>query len=311
VEKNGFSLKDFGIIVGRGGLVRPLKSGVYEVNEKYIEDAKKGILGQHASNLGGIIARELALEIGVRAFVVDPPAVNEMKKIALVSGVPELPRLGSGHPLNQKAIARKYSKDRNVNYEDLNLIIAHIGGGITVAAHEKGMIIDRNTALDGDGPMTPERSGRVNPGALIKMCFSGKYTEKEIYSKIVGNGGVCAYLGTKDMREATKMAEDGDKKAELIIDAMCYNISKDIAGCAVALHGKIDSIILTGGVAYGKYVVDKIKDYTSFLPCGFAVYAGEDEMNSLSVGAYEAFLGKRKILNYDVENFVDVDILNF
>lgn len=306
IQEKGVSLSDIKAVVGRGGLVRHLTSGVYEINAQYIQDATVGLNGEHASNLGGILALEIAKDIGngTKAFTVDPVVVDEMMEIAKISGVPEITRLGSGHPLNHKAIARKYAKDRNKKYEELNLIIAHIGGGITVAAHEKGKIIDQNAALDGDGPFSPERAGRVNPGALIKMCFSGKYSEKEVYEKIVGKGGVFAYLGTKDMRDVVSMIDKGDTKAKLIFDAMCYNISKDIAGCAVALKGKIDAIILTGGVSHGKKFTDKIHEFVSFFPGEFTVYAGEDEMESLSIGAYEAMTGERKIKVYGEENFV-------
>ncbi|MCX5774468.1 MAG: butyrate kinase [Fusobacteria bacterium] len=306
VSEKGVSLSEIKAVVGRGGLVRHLTSGVYEINEQYIYDATIGLNGQHASNLGGILAFEIADEIGngTKAFTVDPVVVDEMMPMAKLSGVPEITRLGSGHPLNHKAIARKYAKDRLKKYEDLNLIIAHIGGGITVAAHEKGKIIDQNAALDGDGPFSPERAGRVNPGALIRMCFSGKYSEKEVYEKIVGKGGVYAYLGTKDMRDVVAMMQKGDGKAKLIFEAMCYNISKDIAGCAVALKGKIDGIILTGGVSHGKMFCDQIQGLVSFLPGEFAVYAGEDEMESLSIGAYDAMTGDRTIKVYGAENFV-------
>ncbi len=307
LKEKGVDLSEIKGTVGRGGLVRHLTSGVYRINDQYVHDATIGLNGEHASNLGGILAIEIAKEIGpdIPAFTVDPVVVNELMDIANISGMPEIPRLGSGHPLNHKAIARQYAADHDTAYEELNLIIAHIGGGITVAAHQKGKIIDQNAALDGDGPMTPERAGRVNPGALIHMCFSGKYTHDEMYAKIVGKGGIFAHLGTKDMRDVRAMIEkDKDTKATLIVNAMCYNISKDIAGCAVALGGKVDAIIMTGGVSFWKYFTDKIREFTNFLPGEFCVYAGEDEMKSLSLGAYEALIDKREVKVYGPENFV-------
>jgi butyrate kinase len=298
LAEENIQLSDIDGFVGRGGLVRSLKSGVYKVNDAYLRDAKIGLQGQHASNLGGALASELAKTQGKDAYVVDPVTVDEYQAIARFSGVPEISRVISFHPLNHKAVARRYANQIGKAYEELNLIVAHIGGGISVGAHQKGQIVDVNAALGGDGPFGPERAGGIPPLPLIKMCYSGQYTYEEIYSKIIGSSGICAYLGTKDIREVEKMIDAGDKKAELILEAMTYQISKEIGGCAVVLDGDVDAIIITGGIAFSKRVCDWITKRVKFISSNIIIYPGEGEMEALAMGVLDVLEGKQVILEY-------------
>ena len=220
-EKN-FDLNSLSAVVGRGGMLKPMASGTYKVNDKMLEDLKIGVQGQHASNLGGMLANKIAEELNIPSFIVDPVVVDELDNVARVSGVPELPRLSKFHALNQKAVAKRYAKENKAKYEDLNLIVVHMGGGVSVGAHKDGKVIDVNNALDGEGPFSPERAGTVPAGQLIRMCYSGEFTEKEIYTKIVGKGGYVAYLNTNDARDVLKLMEAGDKNAELYFNA--FNI---------------------------------------------------------------------------------------
>lgn len=282
------------IIVGRGGLIKPIPSGVYEVNEAMIADLKVGILGQHASNLGGLIANDLAKSIsGARAFIADPVVVDELHDLARISGHPLFERISIFHALNQKAIARTHAKSQNMNYEDMNLIVAHLGGGISVGAHYKGKVIDVNQALDGEGPFSPERSGTLPVGALAKLCFSGKYTLDEVKKMITGQGGFVAYLGTNDAYEVEKAALAGDEKAKLIHDAMAYQVAKEIGAMSTVLLGKVDGILLTGGIAYGKPFVDEVIKRVSHIAQVY-VYPGEDEMQALAMNGL-------MVLNNEVE----------
>lgn len=248
-EKN-FDMKSLSAVVGRGGIVKPMVSGTYSVSDELIEDLKTAKYGQHASNLGGILAREIGDSLGVPSFIVDPVVVDELTDVARISGVPEIPRKSIFHALNQKAVAKRYAKEVGKAYEDLNLIVVHMGGGVSVGAHQDGKVIDVNNALDGEGAFSPERAGGVPTGDLVKLCFSGKYTEKEVYSKLVGNGGLNAYANTNDMRDILKMMEEGDSKAQLLFDAFIYQVCKDVGAMSTVLKGKVDRIILTGGIAY-------------------------------------------------------------
>ena len=209
-EKN-FDINSLDVVVGRGGLLKPIPGGTYEVTDELLADLKAGVQGQHASNLGGILAREIADEIGVKSYIVDPVVVDEMEDVARLSGIPDVPRISIFHALNQKAVAKRYAAEIGKAYEDLNLIVVHLGGGVSVGPHKKGKVIDIFNALDGDGAFSPERAGSVPSGGLVKLCYSGKYTEKEMMKKIVGNGGFNAYLGTNDMREVNKMVEEGNE----------------------------------------------------------------------------------------------------
>lgn len=260
LESKNFDLKSLNVVVGRGGMLKPIPGGTYAVTDALLEDLKVGVQGQHASNLGGILAKEIADSIGVPSYIVDPTVVDEMIPVARYSGVPELPRVSIFHALNQKAVAKRYAKETGKSYESLRLIVVHMGGGVSVGAHENGKVIDVFNALDGDGAFSPERAGAVPSGALVKLCFSGKYTEKEIYGKIVGKGGFNAYLNTNDMREVTKMANEGDEKAAEAKEAFIFQVAKDIGSMACVLKGKVDQIIVTGGIAYGADVVAALKE---------------------------------------------------
>lgn len=283
LKEKDFDIKSLGMVVGRGGMLKPIPGGTYAVTDNLLADLKVGISGQHASNLGGILAREIADEIGVPSFIVDPVVVDELCDVARYSGVPELPRTSVFHALNQKAVAKRYAKETGKPYESLNLIVVHMGGGVSVGAHTGGRIVDVFNALDGDGAFSPERAGGAPSGALIKMCFSGKYTEKEIYKKFVGNGGFNAYLGTNDMRDVEKMVNDGDAKAKEIRDAFIFQVTKDMGSMACVLKGKVDQIIVTGGIAYDKGVVAGLKEAAEWI-APFTVYPGEDELLALVQG---------------------------
>ena len=282
-EKN-FDMKSLSAVVGRGGMLKPMAGGTYAVSDSLVADLKEAKYGQHASNLGGILAREIADELGLPSFIVDPVVVDELEEVARFSGVPELPRRSVFHALNQKAVAKRYGKESGKGYENLNLIVVHMGGGVSVGAHKNGKIIDVNNALDGEGAFSPERAGGVPSGDLVKLCFSGKYTEKEVYSKLVGNGGLNAYANTNDMRDVLKMMEDGDKKAELLFNAFIYQVCKDVGAMSTVLEGKVDKIILTGGIAYSPVVVAAITKRVSWIS-DIQVYGGEDELLALTQGA--------------------------
>jgi len=297
LEKKEFDIKSLNVVVGRGGMLKPIPGGTYAVTDELLADLVVGKQGQHASNLGGILAREIGDSIGVPSFIVDPVVVDELMPIARYSGVPELPRKSVFHALNQKAVAKRYAKEQGVPYESLNLIVVHMGGGVSVGAHEKGMIVDVFNALDGDGAFSPERAGGVPSGALIKMCFSGEYTEKEVYSKIVGKGGFNAYLGTNDMRDVMKKVNEGDEKAAEMVDAFTFQVAKDMGSMACVLKGKVDQIIVTGGIAYNAPVIDALKERAGFI-APFTVYPGEDELLALTQGALRVLNGEEKAMEY-------------
>ena len=297
LKSKDFDVNSLDVVVGRGGMLKPIPGGTYAVNDALVRDLEIGVSGQHASNLGGILAKEIADSIGKPSFIVDPVVVDELCEEARVSGVPELPRISIFHALNQKAVAKRYAAEAGKDYKDLNLIVVHMGGGVSVGAHSKGRVIDVFNALDGDGAFSPERAGGVPSGALIKMCFSGKYEEKEVYKKIVGAGGFNALLGTNDMREVEKMVQDGNKDADLYRRAFIFQVSKDIGSMACVLAGKIDQIIITGGIAYDKVVVDGLKEHCGFL-ASVTVYPGEDELLALVQGGLRVVNGVEKALEY-------------
>jgi len=297
LQDNKIDINEMDAIVGRGGLLKPIVSGTYNVNDAMIQDIKDTVQGEHASNLGAVIANEIAAQIGKPAYIVDPVVVDEMEDLARLSGIPELPRKSIFHALNQKAVAKRYAKENSKKYEDINLIVAHMGGGVSVGAHKKGRIVDINNALDGDGAFSPERSGGVPSGDLARMCFSGKYTLQEILKKITGKGGFVAYLNTNDARVVEEAALKGDPKAKLVHDAMGYQVAKDIGGAAAVLDGQVDAIILTGGMAYGKPMVDLIKQKVSFI-APVIVYPGEDEMLALAQGVLRVLNGEEEVKEY-------------
>lgn len=295
-EKN-IDLASIQVVVGRGGMLKPIPGGTYATSDNLIEDLKVGVQGQHASNLGGILAREIADQIGVPSYIVDPVVVDELADIARISGHPDFERVSIFHALNQKAVAKRYAKEIGRPYEDLNLIVVHMGGGVSVGAHDHGRVVDVANALDGDGPFSPERSGGLPSGALMKLCFSGKYTQAEVAKMISGNGGFNAYLETNDMRDVIKMSNEGNEKARLVQDAFHYQLAKEIGSMAVVLGGKVDQIILTGGIAYGKETQDALKAAVGFLG-GITVYPGEDELLALAQGALRVLNGEEKAKVY-------------
>ncbi|MCM1038637.1 MAG: butyrate kinase [Ruminococcus sp.] len=295
-EKN-FDIHSLNMIVGRGGMLKPIPGGTYAVSDDLLEDLKIGKQGQHASNLGGILAREIADSIGVPSYIVDPVVVDELEPASRYSGVPELPRTSVFHALNQKAVAKRYAKETGKAYDSLNLVVVHMGGGVSVGAHKQGKVIDVFNALDGDGAFSPERAGAVPSGALIKMCFSGQYTEKEVYKKIVGGGGFNAYCNTNDMRDVEKMVQGGDTKAAEVREAFITQVAKDIGSMACVLKGKVDQIIVTGGIAYDKVVVAGLKERTEWI-APITVYPGEDELLALVQGGLRVLNGEEKAMTY-------------
>ena len=298
LESKNFDKNSLDVVVGRGGLLKPIPGGTYPVSDALLHDLLTAERGEHASNLGGILAREIADEIGVPSYIVDPVVVDELEPVARYSGVPELPRISIFHALNQKAVAKRYAKEHHVPYDSLRLIVVHMGGGVSVGAHCGGRVIDVNNTLDGDGPFSPERSGGVPAGQLIKMCFSGDYTQQEIYKKINGKGGLNAYLGTNDMRDVIRMAfEEGNQEAENVFHAFIYQIAKETGAMAAVLDGKVDQIILTGGIAYGEKVVNALKDKIGFI-APVTVYAGEDELLALTQGALRVMNGEEEAKEY-------------
>lgn len=291
LEENGVDLKSLSAVVGRGGLLKPISGGTYSVNDEMLKDLKDAKRGEHASNLGAILAHEIAGNLDIPAYIVDPVVVDELQDVARLSGIKEIERISIFHALNQKAVARRAAEEMNKKYEDMNLIVAHLGGGVSVGAHLRGRVIDVNNALDGDGPFSPERSGEVPTDGIIKFATTGKYSHAEFKKMIKGAGGLVAYLGTNDGREIQKRIEGGDEKAKLVYEAMAYQVSKEIGRCAGALKGDVDAIILTGGLAYDKGLVAWIKERVDFI-ANVIVYAGEDEMSALAKGGLRILSGE-------------------
>jgi butyrate kinase len=290
VEENGEELDKFDAFVSRGGTIKPVSGGTYKINKKMLDDAWSGLYGDHPCNIGGQIAYDLSIEYNVTAFTVDPPACNEMCIEATYSGLPEIERIASFQALNHRAIARKYCSEQLIDYNATNLIVAHMGGGISVAAHEHGKIIDVNNGLAGDGPFAMERSGGLPVGDLIKMCYSGKYQLNEMLRKVNGKGGMVSYLNTTDARKIETRISEGDEYALEVTRAMAYQVSKEIGAQAAAFKGKVDAILLTGGLAHWDRFVNLISERVSFISQIFR-YPGENEMESLALGAYRCLIG--------------------
>ena len=292
------SLDEVHAVMGRGGLLKPIPSGVYEVNEAMIYDLENSPLGEHASNLGGLIAHDIAIELpDAKAYIADPIVVDELDDIARISGHPLFERISIFHALNHKAIAREYAKAIQKPYEELNLIVVHLGGGITIGAHKKGRVIDVNQGLDGEGPFTPERSGTLPVGALIKLCFSGKYTRDEVLKMNKGAGGLVAHLGTNSAEEVEKMVENGDQNAKRIYDAMAYQVAKYIGMMYVVLKCEVDAILITGGIAYDRNFVSIIQEYIHKI-APVHVYPGEDEMRALAMNGLLLIKGELQPKEY-------------
>lgn len=297
VENHGVKLSDIDAVVGRGGLIYPLESGTYTINEQMKRDLVDSPVGSHASNLGGLIADEIAYQISstttrsVAAYVADPVVVDEMDDVARIAGHPLFTRKSVFHALNQKAVGKLYAKKTGKKYEELNLIIAHLGGGISVGAHRKGRVVDVNNTLDGEGAFTPERSGTLPVGDLVRLCFSGKYTQKEVSKMVKGEGGLVAHLGTNDTIAILENIKNGDAKSALVLDALCYNVAKSIGSMAVVLEGAVDAIIITGGMAYSELIVSAIERRVKFI-AQIVIYAGQDEMHALASSALEVLRGE-------------------
>ena len=293
LKNDGINLSDLSAVVGRGGMVRPLESGVYAVNDKLIADLKSSHTAEHASNLGGVIAHEIAQAIpNCQAFIADPVVVDELQDVARISGLPQIPRISMFHALNHKAIARKHAAATGTLYENLKLVVAHMGGGISVAAHKYGKVIDTNQGLDGYGPFSPERAGTLDAGQLVNLCFSGKYSENEIRKMLVGRGGLMAHLGINDQLKAEHKAANGDANAKLVIQAMAYNVAKEIGSMLAVLQGEVDAVILTGGIAHSKFIVEYIKEMISPM-AKVVVYPGEDEMEALAMSGLRVLRGEK------------------
>ncbi len=296
LEKENIPFR-FDAIIGRGGLIKPIPGGVYEVNEAMKHDAIH-TPRVHASNLGCLIAAALAKALpGCRAFIADPVVVDELDDVARISGSPLLPRLAIWHALNQRAIARHYAREQGKKYEEVNIIVAHLGGGVSVGVHKQGRVIDVNNGLDGEGPLSPERSGTLPAAQLVDLCFSGRHTQDGLKQLITGRGGLTAHLGTTDVAAIVKSIEAGDTHARLILDALIYQVAKSVGAAATVLYGKVEAILLTGGIAYSDYFTSRLKERISFL-APVLLYPGEDEMEALAANAISALRGEVSVGKY-------------
>ncbi len=298
LKEKGVDLSQLVATVGRGGPVKPMKSGTYKVNDKMLKDIKEGnVMAEHISNIGALIANEIAKPLDIPSFIVDPVSVDEYEDVARLSGIPELERQSLSHALNMKMVAKKLAKEKNIKYEDLNLIVIHLGTGISVSAHKKGKMIDTNNAND-EGPYSPQRVGTLPTTGLIKLCFSGKYTEKEMKKYFLKEGGLKAYTGTDDVLLLINKSKEGDKKSELYIDGMIYQVAKTAGGMATVLEGNVDYIIITGGISQSEYITDKLKKRISFI-APIEIYPGEDEIEALVLGVIRVLSGEEEAMHYE------------
>ncbi|ACB85254.1 butyrate kinase [Natranaerobius thermophilus] len=283
LDEQGMNFNKLDAVVARGGLLKPISGGTFKVNDLMVEHLRQGYQGEHASNLGGIIAKEISNQLDIPAYIVDPVVVDELQDIARISGFEPIERKSIFHALNHKAVARKAAAQLGKKYEEANLVVVHLGGGISVGAHNCGDVIDVNNALDGEGPFSPERSGGLPNGDLVRYIDEHNLTWKELKRQLVGNGGLVSYLDTNDGKKVQEMIQSGDEKAEKVYEAMIYQIAKEIGSCAVVLKGELDAIVLTGGLAHDEYLVSRMKEYIKFLG-EILVFPGEDEMQSLAEG---------------------------
>lgn len=289
LKENNIRIADLAAVIGRGGIVKPIPAGVYEVNDAMRRDLLNAPM-EHASNIGALLAAGIAADAGVKAYIADPVVVDEMDDVARISGLPECPRRSIFHALNQKAIARLHCEQKGLTYEHARLIVAHLGGGISVAAHRDGRVVDVNNALDGDGPFAAERAGTIPAGELADLCFSGRYTRQEIQKMLCGKGGVVALLGTNSIMQVMVRVREGDVEAHKVIEAMCYNVSKQVGAMSTVLKGKVDAILLTGGAAHNASITDAVADSCGFIAPVF-VYPGENEMEALAMNALVVLKG--------------------
>ena len=299
LKDKGVEPSSFAAVVGRGGLLKPIPGGTYRVGARMLEDLKSMAYGSHASNLGAALAVRFAAAAGdVPAFIVDPVVVDELADEARVSGLPEIPRISIFHALNQKAVARRAAAELGKPVSECRLVVAHMGGGISVGAHCGGRVIDVNNGLNGEGPMSPERSGSLPVGGLVSFCFSGRHTLAEVQKMICGRGGLVAHLGTNDLREVEKRVAAADEKARLVFDALCLQIAKEIGGSATVLKGQVDAIVLTGGLAYSDRLCEAVTARVSFI-ARVLRYPGEDEMQALADGALRVLENREPALDYE------------
>lgn len=289
LKNNGVNLDELDAIASRGGHTKPLEGGVYQINNTMLEQIATGLYGRHACDLGSSIAYRMVQGTKAIPVVVDPPVTDEFSEVAKLSGHPELPRQSRFHALNQRATGKRYARDIDKKYTDLNLIIAHMGGGISVAAHCKGKMIDANNALDGDGPYSTNRTGALPVGALVDLCYSGLYSKKEVQVMINGKGGLMAYLQENDVRTIEEKAASNPAVASYL-DGMVYQTCKEIGAMAAVLTGRVDAICITGGIANSSAIVSAMKKQIEFI-APVAVYPGENEMDALALGALDAMLG--------------------
>lgn len=297
MEKHGISLDALDGIASRGSNVKPILGGIYEITAEMIEDMKCGRYGLHANMYGGMVAYDLSRQKNIPALTVDPPTIDEMSVHAKYSGVPQLWRQSRFHALNQKATARKIAAKLGKGYDEANLIVAHLGGGISVGAHKKGRVVDVNNALDGDGPFSPERAGSLPAGDLVKLCFSGDHNLEEVMKLVQGGGGLMAYLGTTSGLEIEKRISEGDEVAGEVFEAMSYQVAKEIGACAAVLEGEVDAIALTGSLAYSNRLVGSLTRKVSFI-APVLLDPGENEMDALAAGAMRYFNGTEKLAIY-------------
>ncbi len=277
-------------VVGRGGIVKPIDGGIYEVNDTLVDYTRNALM-EHASNLGALLARSIADVAGVKAYIVDPVVVDELEEVARISGHPKFPRRSMFHALNSKAIARRYAKNCGSEYEHMNLIVVHMGGGVSVSAHKMGRVVDVNNAISGDGCFSPERAGRVEPKALVDLCYSGDYSKSQVTKMLIGEGGLVAHLGSNSMYDSVQAALKGDEKARLIVDAFCYNVAKDVGAMAAAMSGNVDAILITGGIAQSADIVEWISERVKWIT-EVKCYAGEDELGALVGSVVEVLEGR-------------------
>lgn len=295
LNREDFDLNQLNATVGRGGMLPPSKAGAYIVNNIMVDRLKNRPLIEHASNLGGVLAYEIAKPLNIPAYIYDSVMVDELKDIARISGMPDIPRVSTSHVLNSRAMAIKLAKKNNTKLENVNYIVAHMGGGISLGVYEKGRLVD--IMADDEGTFSPERSGRVPCRELINLCFSGKYDKKTVSKMLRGNGGLRAYLGTNDAREVEKMIKDGNEKAKLVYEAMAYQISKGIGELSTVVYGIVDGIILTGGIAYSTMFTSWIKERVKFI-APVEIMAGENEMEALALGALRVLNNEEKAHEY-------------
>ena len=284
LKDNNITMGEMDAIACRCGNVKPLPGGIYKVCQKMITDMKSGIYGGHPTNVGGLVAYDLGNQFNIPVLTADPPMTDELCASARYSGIPQISRISSFHALNQKATARKIAAELGKRYDEINLIVTHLGGGISVGAHRKGEIIDVNNALDGDGPFSPERAGSLPAGDLVKLCFSGEYSKAEVLKLLTGNGGLIAYLGTTDVIEIEKRITAGDQKAAEVFEAMIYQVAKEIGACAAVLEGKVDAIALTGSLVYSQRLLNSLKEKIAFI-APIYLNPGENEMEALADAA--------------------------